>query len=688
MSKFFYFDYEYFNTTHPSLHPVCVAYEGTNRNREVIWLHQGQNWELWKDILQSHIDDGYIFVPWNAQAEARASLPFGIEVTKMKWFDLFLEYKCLTNHYNNLMYGKQLNKDGKEIRTFAPTGYGSKKVSNAKPSHSLAAGIYKLLNVKIDTDHKNEMRDIIISGDAALIEANKEHIMQYCMDDVKYLPQLKDKILQTYSKLLHRHKEELKTLPSEIILRGEYGARTALMEESGYPFHQQKTKNLSVAIEDILGDVAKDINSQFPDIKPFRYDMKVERFKMNQNNVKKWIKEECPYGKDWLQTAARGPSLSIEEWTKHYDFKHNFPKGNFGAQMVRYLKNKQNLGGFRVPETRKPGTKIFWDYVGPDGRIRAYLNPFGSQSARTQPGSTGFIPLKTAWLRSLIEPKKGRTIGAIDYGSEEFLIAGLLANDDKMIEAYASGDVYLHFAKAIGMVPKDGTKKTHPDERQQCKSTVLGIQYDMTKVGLSKKLTNEVGRKFSEEEAQDLIDKFEATYWRYIEWRKQQVIEYRMKGFLKLPCGWYMWGDNWNDRSIGNCPTQGMGSSIMRKAVALAQDRGVEVIFTLHDALYLEADSHEALMKMKIMAESMHEAFVFYFPEKMKELAGMIRLDCEVWGPDWEEGSAHIEYKKGEGDYMKVKVATENIHVDERAGDEYEQYRSYFDIDDTLLGVV
>ena len=56
--------------------------------------------------------------------------------------------------------------------------------------------------------------------------------------------------------------------------------------------------------------------------------------------------------------------------------------------------------------------------------------------------------------------------------------------------------------------------------------------------------------------------------------------EYKIKGYIFLPDGWFMWGDNDNFRSVGNVPIQGLGSCIMRKAVELAQDRGLDVIYS------------------------------------------------------------------------------------------------------------
>lgn len=53
-----------------------------------------------------------------------------------------------------------------------------------------------------------------------------------------------------------------------------------------------------------------------------------------------------------------------------------------------------------------------------------------------------------------------------------------------MKEAYRSGDPYLTFAKQAGVVPANGTKNSHPNEREQFKTAALAVQYGMAAAGL------------------------------------------------------------------------------------------------------------------------------------------------------------------------------------------------------------
>jgi hypothetical protein len=366
-------------------------------------------------------------------------------------------------------------------------------------------------------------------------------------------------------------------------------------------------------------------------------------------------------------------SLAMEAFTDFFDFKHDYPKDNFGAQMVRFLKLKQNLFGFVSSPDKK--RRSFWDYVGSDGMVRPYMNIYGAQTSRTQPASTGFMFLKPAWMRALVVPPKGKAMAGIDFGSQEFLLSALLSNDLEMIEAYMSGDPYLAFGKLRNVIPKDGTKATHKIEREMCKSSVLGISYAMTKYGLAIKMTADTGKICSEDEAQEWINEFYNAFPDLAEYKKDIEDSYEDDRFLKLSCGWYLFGDNENPRSVGNFLVQGLGSTIMRKAVDIAVEKGVQVVKTLHDAIYIIYDIGDEKQILKLR-DAMIEAMGFYFTGRLKEMAMKIKLDPFAWSPDYSEGEMDVE---------GWKVPTSPLYIDERAIGEYKQFSKYFEDSDADL---
>ena len=82
-------------------------------------------------------------------------------------------------------------------------------------------------------------------------------------------------------------------------------------------------------------------------------------------------------------------------------------------------------------------------------------------------------------MRGLIRPPEGWGLAYIDFASQEIAAAAALSGDERMVEAYVTGDPYLAFAKAARLVPADASKGTHPAIREWCKAIVLGIGYGM-----------------------------------------------------------------------------------------------------------------------------------------------------------------------------------------------------------------
>jgi hypothetical protein len=193
----------------------------------------------------------------------------------------------------------------------------------------------------------------------------------------------------------------------------------------------------------------------------------------------------------------------------------------------------------------------------------------------------------------------------------------------------------------------------------------------MSAKGLAKKLSQDMGETFEEDDAQHLIDDFFETYAEYRDWVRDIKQEYNLLGtHQRLPDGWTLWGDNNNMRSVANFPIQGMGSCILRKAIQLCQDAGLTVIIPLHDALYIEFDYGD-WDKIDIMAECMRDAFAFYFDKRIRNIAyELIRLDANVWGPDCGEGGVFTP--------NGMDVKSQRIYIDERSVKEYEKYSKYF----------
>lgn len=653
MSKYCYVDFEYNRTNEKFFSLVCAAlnYDG---KKEAYWLYERQDTQRLKDKINELSSLGYFFISWNVEAESSSFYSMGLNPLDYKWHDLYLEYVMFSNHNNDLSKGEQYSK-GREIKISS--------WKNDKGPKNLVGATYKLLKVKIDSEHKDKMRDLIISRPDKFTPEEKKAILDYCLSDVEYLPRIHAEIQEIAKKMIPR--EHKATYAKEALWRAEYAVRTTYMVRHGIPIQTTWLKNLTDSIPILLMECAKDINEQFPEVKPFKWCKKDQKFKMDTKAIYSWI-ETLPYKKKWELTPTNKYSLAVDSFKKFFNYSHDYPRNNLGAQILRYLNLSQQLRGFAEPAGES--SRTFWDYVGSDGMSRPYFNIYGAQSSRSQPSSTSFLFLKTGWMRSLCVPPEGYAVGTIDYSSQEFLIAALLSGDDKMFEAYCSGDVYLSYGKEIGVIPENGTKKTHSKERDAQKPVILGWQFWSTGHGLCILLNEQIGEnKYDPDSAQLLLDKLDTVYSKFAKFREATRDDYLIKKYIRLADGFYMWGNNPNHRSVGNMPVQGAGAAIMRKAVQLAQDSGLDVIMTLHDSLTImfKKDDLGALDTLK---SCMHEAFVWYFDDK--ESASFIRSDIKAWSLEYEPQEIITKQNN--------KVQLQKIFVDERARNQFNAFERYF----------
>lgn len=655
-------DFEFNGVSEPQLNLVCCVTRKYNVSRKW-WLHKNpvQQQKLREYLLENRQET---FISYAVEAEARSFLALNLDPLKFRWVDLYLEYRMLLNHHHAYAYGEQLINN-KIVITSPPKLYEEKDEGedNSKPEYNLYAAIFKLLNIRLDHAHKDTMRDLIISAPSTFTQIEQESILNYCAEDVAHLSDLFSVIFEIIQNIRSDY-----DLP-EIQYRAEYSCRTAKMVALGYPINLEATKQFSKSVPAIQKTCAEDINNILFPLNPFTID--VSGIHLEQKQVQEYIRFQ-PYGKNWPRTEKGGISLAKDSFEKYCGSKHEYGH-NLPDQMLRYMKLKQSLNGFLPAK----GKKNFWDFVGSDGRVRPHFGIFGSQSSRSQPSSTGFIFLKSAWMRSLVHPRPGKALAGVDYSSQEFLISALLSEDKAMQASYASGDVYLDFAKRAGAIPEDATKKSHAFERNMFKAIVLGLSYDLGANSMALKLTNDLGREFGAMQAQGLIDKFYEVYFDFWNWKQSIQAQYYGEniggeffpgvGYLTLADGWTMFKDNPNFRSVGNFPVQGTGAIIMRKAVEYAQNAGLKVIFTLHDALYIEYDGFD-FEAVSLLISCMVKAFDFYFPKSG------IRVEAESWATEYIHNS-QTTLSCGN------KCALQKRHIDPRSIGDYIKFSEYIDKD-------
>jgi DNA polymerase I len=226
--------------------------------------------------------------------------------------------------------------------------------------------------------------------------------------------------------------------------------------------------------------------------------------------------------------------------------------------------------------------------ISPDGRNRCMLSPFRSITGRNQPSNTEFIFGPAVWMRGLIKPPPGHGLAYLDYAAQELALAGALSGDERLMEAYLSGDPYMSFAIAAGLAPLEANAKTHPEIRARCKVVCLGVNYGMSARSLAYQLN------ISQVDAQELIRLHKLTYHRFWKWSNTVVASAMLGKPMHTVFGWLRrLGMDTVDRSLMNHPMQANGAEMLRIACMATTEAGIRVACPVHDALLIEAPLSE-----------------------------------------------------------------------------------------------
>ena len=437
-----------------------------------------------------------------------------------------------------------------------------KCLNNGKPRNGVGYGLLAALNEyqieSIGVAEKKAMRELVLRG-GPYSESEKKALLDYCASDVYALEKLLPKILPAIS-LDHA------------LLRGRYMKAVAHMEHIGVPIDLVSLGKIKENFENIKANLIERIDQEYGVYEggSFRY----ERF------AKYLAKNEI----SWPRLETGRLDLSTETFK---DMSHSFPS----LQSLQEL--RQTLSQLRLNKLE----------VGEDGRNRCLLSPFQSKTGRNQPSNSKHIFGGAKWTRGLIQAKHNWAVAYIDFAQQEFGIGAALSGDEKMIEAYQSGDPYLAFAKQAGAAPIDANKESHGKIREQYKSCVLAVQYGMG----AQSLAFRIGQSTSV--ARQLLHLHRKTYPGFWKWSDGVVDHVMLTGCIQTTFGWKHSIDvGPNARSIRNFPMQANGAEILRLTCISATESGINVCAPIHDALLIEAPETEieaaVLATQSIMAQA------------------------------------------------------------------------------------
>lgn len=178
----------------------------------------------------------------------------------------------------------------------------------------------------------------------------------------------------------------------------------------------------------------------------------------------------------------------------------------------------------KILEYRK-AQKLLSTYAGKmpklavDGVVHCDYNQCGADTGRFSSRNPNLqnIP-KDNRFRKMFVAREGCTLVSCDYTQQEVYILAALAGDESMKQAYATGmDFYAYMASIVFDMPYEQCVKhgPHGELRNQMKSIVLGLNYDM---GL-KSLARDIGKS---------VEETKAIYFKFFE-KCPKVKEFRQK---------------------------------------------------------------------------------------------------------------------------------------------------------------
>jgi hypothetical protein len=391
----------------------------------------------------------------------------------------------------------------------------------------------------VGVSEKREILDLILRGEP-WAPAEKMMIVNYCQGHVAGLDRLLSAMLPHLD------------IP-RALYRGRYMASVASMEFAGVPIDVELLNRLRDRWEHIQQKLIARVDAQYGVYEGTSF--RNSRF------------ERCLAARGILWPRYPNGKLMLEE-TVFRDMAKIHPELN----PLRELRD--SLSKLRLNDLA----------VGQDGRNRCLLSPFGTSSSRHAPSNAKYIFGPATWTRGLIKPPEDFGLAYVDYVSEEFGIAAALANDGAMKAAYNSGDVYLGFAKAALAVPPAATRQTHKQERELYKQCVLGVAYGMEERSLALRIDRHPLI------ARSLLRHHHEIFWRFWEWSDNRVRRAMFAGITYTTFGWrYHVTLNPNVRSIRNFPMQGNAAEILRLAICLGVENGMQVCAPIHDAVLIMA---------------------------------------------------------------------------------------------------
>ncbi len=173
-----------------------------------------------------------------------------------------------------------------------------------------------------------------------------------------------------------------------------------------------------------------------------------------------------------------------------------------------------------------------------DERLRTGFNLHSTTSGRlSSSGKMNMqqIPRDNPIVKGCIKAKPGNKIVAMDLTTAEVYVAAVLAQDKNLQKVFQDGgNFHSSIAKLVFGLPGDvdDIVTNYATERQAAKAVTFGIMYGAGANKISQQVTQDSGKYFSVNEAQEVIDDYFRQFFKLRAWIDQSSKFIRDNGFI------------------------------------------------------------------------------------------------------------------------------------------------------------
>lgn len=480
-----------------TIHKVWCASFCHNEKAFSIWTGNDDQMPDILDRAAKHFDvPNPIFVNYAYFAEWEAFSRLGVDMYAYDWIDVHLMYRIISNSYTD------------------------------KVETTLVSMCKDILGVSIDSEHKDAMRELCISGN---VEGNEAQIMAYCEEDTRHLIpalfNLEDRLnrrlaLDVTMPVNCRHRGDRTTPVASLILELMESLKAfTTISHRGIPVNGDRLRAVRKGARIVRDKQIREFVEKYPGTWDFvtpstksldkviseeeRLDAtKDTPFEAIMEDFKKLIESKsirtqailCGQYAEWYECNVKGCGGSWKRNDKECrrfllaDLKargllDGYPLTDTGklslskdALKDTFGKQTGTFGGdFRVLMNKitcyngiLADGKSDWlsAYDENDGLMRyRTLNPFSTVTWRCAPSpSNGWVFGWDKSLYSVIEPPEGKWLVELDFSSEETFIQAQVFDDPAYRELYASKDIYLYTGVLTGMIPRSDFDSMSKDD--------------------------------------------------------------------------------------------------------------------------------------------------------------------------------------------------------------------------------